>query len=275
MKRFIVYYVLFIFTSTFTAAQQSYIDSLQRIANSTQSDTIKLVVFRSVARVYSELDPDSAYHYAERSLQLARQMNLRLDEGACLREMAYSLLNRALYPRSLQLVLSSMAILENPKSENNVLIGKFPGDDELEFRTGTAHQQRMSELAFTHQIWGVLYANTNNYEKALIQHRFGKQRAEESGNKPLESIINMTMARMYLNLKKTDSALIVLQKAHDLAQQTSFRRYFGSVLLNMGRVYAALGNKDLAIEYYRRSRTVSAETYYYRGVVASDLLLAD
>lgn len=271
----IAYCVLLISISTWSVAQKSHIDSLLQITNNIKSDTIKMVVFRSVARVYSELDPDSAYHYAEKCLQLARQMNFRLDEGASLREMAYSLLNRALYPRSLQLVLSSMAILENPKSEDNVLIGSFPGDDVLEYRMGTAHQQRLGELAFTHQIWGVLYANTNNYEKALTQHHLGRDRAEMSGNKPLESIINMTMARMYLNLKKTDSALIVLQKAYDLAQQTNFKRYIGSVLLNMGRVYAALGNKDLAIDYYRRSRKASVETYYFRGVVASDLLLAD
>jgi two-component system, NtrC family, sensor kinase len=275
MKKCFVYCFVFIATSVVARAQQSHIDSLIRIAGNTKSDTIKMVVFRSVARVYSELDPDSAYHYAEKCLQLARRMNFKLDEGASLREMAYSLLNRALYPRSLQLVLSSMAILENPKSEDNVLIGSFPGDDVLEYRMGTAHQQRLGELAFTHQIWGVLYANTNNYEKALTQHHLGRERAEMSGNKPLESIINMTMARMYLNLKKTDSALIVLKKAYALAEQTSFKRYIGSVLLNMGRVYAALGNKDLAIDYYRRSRTASAETYYFRGVVASDLLLAD
>jgi len=275
MKRYITCVVFLIFISLFSAAQQSYIDSLLRIANSTQNDTTHLVVFRSVARIYAELDPDSSYYYAEKSLKLARQMNLKLDEGAGLREMAYSLLNRGHYPRSLQTVLSSMAILEDPKSEQNVLVGKFPGDDELEYRTATPHQQRLSELAFTHQIWGVLYANTNNYEKALQQHRLGKQRSEESGNKPLQSIINMTMARMYLNLKKTDSALIVLQKAHELAMQTKFKRYFGSVLLNMGRVYSALGNKELAIDYYRRALTTSAETYYFRGVVASNLLLAE
>jgi two-component system, NtrC family, sensor kinase len=275
MKRYITCVVFLIFISIFSVAQQSYIDSLLRIANSTQNDTTHLVVFRSVARIYAELDPDSAYYYAEKSLKLAQQMNLKLDQGAGLREMAYSLLNRGHYPRSLQTVLSSMAILEDPASEQNVLVGKFPGDDELEYRTATPHEQRLSELAFTHQIWGVLYANTNNYEKALQQHRLAKQRAEQSGNKPLQSIVNMTMARMYLNLKKTDSALIVLQRAHDLARQTKFKRYFGSVLLNMGRVYSALGNKELAIEYYRRSLIASAETYYFRGVVASNLLLAD
>jgi signal transduction histidine kinase len=274
MIKRIVYYFMLTGAAAVAQSQQSYIDSLVRIANTNPSDTIKLVVFRTVARIYAELDPDSCYYYAEKSLQLAREMNFKLDEGSALREMAYSLLNRAHYPRSLQTVLSAVAILENPNSEQNVLIGKFPGDDDLIYRTGTAHEQRLSELAFTHQIWGVLYANTNNYEKALIQHRIARQYAEASGNKTLLSIVNMTMARMYLELKKTDSALIVLKRAYDLAMQSGYKRYFGSVLLNMGRAYAAIGNQDLAIEYYRRSLVASAETYYFRGVVACNLLLA-
>jgi hypothetical protein len=49
---------------------------------------------------------------------------------------------------------------------------------------------------------GVLYANSDNYEKALTHHELGRYNAELSGNRPLQSIINMTMARAYLSLKK-------------------------------------------------------------------------
>jgi hypothetical protein len=62
-----------------------------------------------------------------------------------------------------------------------------------------------------------------------------------SGNVPLQSIINMTMARAYLLLKKGDSALISEQLAYEQVMQTGFTRYLGSVLLNMGRIYAAQG----------------------------------
>jgi signal transduction histidine kinase len=228
-----------------------------------------------MARIYAEINPDSAYQYAERSLELARKMNFKLDEGSSLREMGYSLLNKGNFPRSLQLVLQAMSILENPNSEQKVLVGRFPGDDELMYRTGSPHIQRLSEIAFTHQIWGVLYANLNNYEKALYRHHQAIIRAEESGNIPLQSVINMTMGRMYLNLKKTDSALYRLNKAYEQAMQTGYRRYTGSTLLNMGRVYSIMGNKLLANDYYRKSLVASAEHSYFRGVVASNHLLAE
>ena len=275
MKKIFSYCVFFLFISVTAVAQQAYIDSFRIKVNHTTNDTIQLILLRNMARSYSELNPDSSFLYAEKSLKVARKLNLKLDEGSALREMGYALLNRANYPRSLQILLSSMEILEDPKSEQRVLVGKFPGDDELMYRTATPHKQRLSELGFAHQIMGVLYANSHNYEKALTHHEHARRNAEMSGNIPLQSIINMTMARAYLNLKKVDSALISEQLAYKQVTETGFKRYSGSVLLNLGRIYAAKGNIPMANEYYRKSLEASAENGYFRGVVASNLLLAE
>ena len=275
MKKYFFQCFVIFFISVTAVAQQAYIDSFRREVNLTNNDTTRLILLRNLARSYSEINPDSSFLYAERSLKIARKLNLRLDEGSALREMGYALLNRANYPRSLQILLTSMAILENPKSEQRVLVGKFPGDDELMFRVAPPHKQRLSELAFLHQIMGVLYANSENYEKALIHHEHARYHAEMSGNLPLQSIINMTMARAYLNLKKVDSALISEQLAYEQVMRTGFKRYLGSVHLNLGRIYAAKGNIPMANEYYRKSLVASQENGYFRGVVASNILLAD
>jgi signal transduction histidine kinase len=275
MKKYFFQCFAIFFISVTAVAQQAYIDSFRREVNLTNNDTTRLILLRNLARSYSEINPDSSFLYAERSLKIARKLNLRLDEGSALREMGYALLNRGNYPRSLQILLTSMAILENPKSEQRVLVGKFPGDDELMFRVAPPHKQRLSELAFLHQIMGVLYANSENYEKALIHHEHARYHAEMSGNLPLQSIINMTMARAYLNLKKVDSALISEQLAYEQVMRTGFKRYLGSVHLNLGRIYAAKGNIPMANEYYRKSLVASQENGYFRGVVASNILLAD
>ena len=271
----IVYSILLILLVTTVVAQQAYIDRFRRQANSTNNDTTELILLRNIARSFSELNPDSSFVYSERALKIARKLNLKLDEGSALREMGYALLNKANFPRALQLGLSAIAILEDPKSEQKVLVGKFPDDDELMYRTASPHEQRLSELAFTHQILGVLYANSHNYEKALTHHLHAKHYAEQSGNVPLQSIVNMTVSRVYLQLKKVDSALISQQLAYDQVMRAGFKRYLGSVLLNMGRIYAVKGNTQLANDYYRQSLVASAEHGYYRGVVASSLLLAD
>jgi signal transduction histidine kinase len=261
--------------SLVSKAQQINIDSLRQEANSTQNDTIKLILLSNVARIYAELNPDSAYYYAEKSLLIARQLHLKLDEGVALREMGYAFLNRGNYPRALQILLSGMDILENPRSEQGALVVKYPGDDELNYRNASPHAQRLCHIAFTHQILGILYANSNNYEKSWHHHLLARQNAKQSGNVPMQSIVNMTMNRVYLNLKKTDSALISIQLAHEQSMQSGYKKYLGSVLLNFGRTYAVLGNIIKANEYYRKSLVASTEQGYFRGVVAANLLLAD
>jgi signal transduction histidine kinase len=259
----------------FANAQRINIDSLVQQANITTNDTFKLVRLIAIARNYAELNPDSSYHYSAVSLALAQKLHLKFNEGEATREMGYALLNKGNYPRSLQILLSSMAIFENPRVEQNILVGKFDGDDDIMYRRAAPDLQRLSAIAFTAQSLGILYANSNNYEKSWYYHLLGRQKAEESGNVPVQSVVNLTLNRVYLNLKKTDSALISIQRSYNEVMQSGYTRYLGSVLLNMGRTYAARGNIPLANEYYRKSLVASAEQGYFRGIVAADLLLAD
>jgi len=185
-------------------------------------------------------------------------------------------MNKGKYPRSLQTLLSAMAIVEDPKTEQNVLVGKFPGDDDMMDHRAAPHLQRLSAVAFTEESLGILYgANSNNYERARYYHILAREAAEQSGNIPVQSIVALTMNRVYLDLKKIDSALMSIQRSYELVMQSGYKRYLGSILFNMGRTYAARGDTSLANDYYRKAVVASAEQGYYRGVVASNLLLAD
>jgi len=275
MKR-IIFTLLATTILSFANPQQSFIDSIHKQISITKSDTIKLVLTRMISRIYSEMNSDSAYYYAKRTLELAQKLKLRLVEASAMREMGYALMNMGNYPRSLQTILSALAIAQDPKSEDGALTGVYPGDDPLSNHAATPHAQRLAELGWVHQIMGILYGNTNNYEKAMFHHREAVKWTIQSGNIPLQSVINMTVARIYLTLKKGDSALLTEQKAYDQAMQSGYERYLGSVLLNMGRIHAAQGNKQLAAAYYKKALAASAnQNYYPRGVVASNLLLAE
>jgi hypothetical protein len=116
IKRWLKIYLLVV-SPFFSNAQRTNIDSLVEEANITQNDTIKLVRLRTIARTYAELNPDSSYHYAETCLALARKLHLKLDEASALQEIGYAYLNRGNYPRSLQILLSTIAILQDPKIE--------------------------------------------------------------------------------------------------------------------------------------------------------------
>ena len=275
MKRLIVLACLFLLFNEVSIAQQSTIDSLIKEVSITINDTSKLIRLRTIARLYAEVNPDSSYHYAEQSLALSRKLQFKLDEGGATREMGYALLNKGNYPRALQMFLFSISLLENKRTTENVPVGKFTGDDEIFYRDVSPQLQQLSELAFAYQNLGILYANTNNNEKALHYHLVGRKEAEASGNIIIQSIVNITMNRIYLNLKKNDSALLCINRAYQQVMESGYNRYLGSVLLNTGRTYAAMGKTSLANDYYRKSLLTSAEHGYTRGVVAGNLLLAD
>jgi len=275
MKKILSLVFSFFFLVNLIVAQPENIDSLKHEINIASNDTIKIVLFGKLSGIYTETNPDSAYYYADKMLAPARKLNFKLEEVHALAEMGYALLNMGNYPRSLQILLSAIAIANNPKSEQNILPQKLPAIDEFTDRDATPHMQRLHRLGRTEQYIGILYFNANNYEKALSHYLEARQLVEQSGNPRLLAIINSTLGRTYLSLKKPDSALIVEQKAYDLSMQVGYKRYLGSILLNLGRIYTAQGRRNIASEYFRQAITVSTEQGYIRGVIAGNLLLAD
>ena len=267
--------LLFIAAVKFTAAQQSYIDSVLHNINTTQNDTARLILFSALTEVYIETKADSSLYYAEKALAIATKLDLPLEEVFALAEKGYSYLNMGNYPRSLQIFLSAIAIAEDPKSEDNILPSDYPPPDDFTNRHIPPLKQRLDKLARIHQYMGILYSNNNNYEKALTHFLKARELTAQTGNLRLSGITNITLGRVYLALNKPDSALMAGQKAYDQAMQAGYKRYLGSILLNLGRIHAARGQANLANDYFRKAIAASKEFSYYRGAIASNLLLAD
>jgi len=274
-KRRIIYIVFYLFVANAIVAQQSYIDSLRHEISVSENDTVNMILFAKISDIYSEINPDSAYFYAEKMRTITIKLHLRLEEIFALNQMGYALLNKGNQPRSLQTILSSIAIGEDAASEKNLLPAQYPPIDEFTDRTLSPRLQRLTELGRTYQYAGILYQNAANYEKAINYYRSSLELATQANNPRLFSVTYSTLGRTYLSLKQPDSALYFLQQAYDNASKVDYNRYIGSILLNIGRVYMAEGNQEKAKEYFMRGLMESNEHYYYRGVVASNLALAE
>ena len=263
-----------IFTKSL-AAQQSQIDSLKIELSISQNDTTQLLLLEAIANVYSEINPDSAYHYAVKFQTITQKLNLKLEEVVALGEMGYAMLNMGNYPRSLQYLLSGIAIAQDEQSEKNILSVRFPATDDFTDRSVPARMQRVAKLSRIMQYAGILYGNSGNFEKAVYYFKTAIPLAEEAENLRILSITYTTLGRTYGSQKKQDSALLCLQSAYDYAIKADYTRYVGSILLNMGRVYLAQGKQDSAKAYFHRALLESTEHNYFRGVVASNLVLAE
>jgi signal transduction histidine kinase len=275
MIKYIAYSVIFNCIATATVAQQSYIDSLKNELGNAKTDTSQMILYGKIADIYSEINPDSAYHYAEKMQTITRKLNLKLEETIALNQMGYAQLNKGNQPRALQNILSSIAICEDPKSEKNLLPASVTAIDEFSDRSVSPRMQRLTRLSRTQQYAGIVYQNAKIYQKAIDYYRMSLVLAEPMHNSRMLSITYATLGRTYLSLNQTDSALMYLQKAYDEAVLANYNRYIGSILLNIARVYQAQGNIEKAKEYFRKGVAESEEHYYYRGIVASNLALAD
>ncbi|HEV8273988.1 MAG TPA: ATP-binding protein [Chitinophagaceae bacterium] len=275
MKRRIIQTVFYLFIANFIVAQQSYIDSLKNKISVCKNDTACMILFGKTADIYSEINPDSAYYYAEKMQAITKKLHLSLEESVALNQMGYALLNKGNQPRALQNILSSIAIGEDPASEKNLLPSTIEPIDEFSDRLVSPHMQRLTRLSRTQQYLGIVYQNATIYEKAISYYRLSLMLGEQTNNSRMLSITYATLGRTYLSLKQPDSALYYLQKAYDNAVLANYNRYIGSILLNIARVYAAEGNIEKAKEYFRRALAESEEHFYYRGVVASNLALAE
>ena len=275
MIRRFIYISLLLVVALHGQSQQTYIDSLRHQIEISQNDTAKIVLIGILSDEYSETKMDSSSYFAEQLLILSRKLNFKLSETFALSQMGYALLNMGNYPKSLQVLLSALAIGQNPACEKNVLPQKYIIQKEFIKHPVTPHLLRLSALGFIHGSLGILYGNTHNYEKELYHYLQALQFTEEAGNIPGLCTIQMTLGRVYLSLKKTDSALIYEQKAYNISMQYHYKKYLGSILLNLGRIQSAMGNKQLASEYFKKAITASTEQNYLRGIVAGNLLLAD
>ncbi len=270
----LILYTSFILLPVWAAGQSFSVDSLLHKVMTTQNDTVRMVGYNALAETYEETNPDSSFFYAQQQLALSRKLKFQLNEVYALAQMGYALQNMGNYPRSLQTLLSALTLGEDPKSEQNMLPGKYIDVRFLGKRPLTAHILRMSMLGIVHHNLGVLYGTTNNSKKELFHYLLARQITEETDYLYELSTIDMTLGRTYLSLKKYDSALLFEQKAYDLSMQMGYKKYVGSILLNTGRIYSSLGNTQVATDYFRKALAASTEQKYVRGIVACNLALA-
>lgn len=271
-----IFICLFILTSYCAClAQADSPDSLLKVYNQTLNDTLKLSIASRITEYYSETNPDSSLYYANQMQALSQKLGYKINEVRALCYIAYSWLNKGNFPRSLQFLQSALRFAEDPAIEKKVIPVSYLSKEEYLTTEVTPHKMRLSALARAHQFLGVLYSNTNSYEKELLHYRLGIKLAEEAGNIPDLCTNYITAGRVYISLKKPDSAMYYEQKAYDLSMSSGYNKYLGSILLNLGRIQSMMGNKQRAFDYFHQAVNASAAQKYLRGVVAANLYLSE
>ena len=210
-------------------AQALNADTLHYKLAATANDTAKLELFNQLSDFYSENRPDSSTYYAQLLIDFAKRMDLPVEEAVGLTRQAYANITTGNFSRSLQFLLSAISLVGSPAAEKKMLPLHYYNEKDYLTRPITAGMVRLGALGRAHQFLGILYANTLNNAKELEHYMTGLAYSRESGNIIGIVTTQLTLGRLYLTMKKPDSALHYIQQSYDMAVKTGYRDYLGSV----------------------------------------------
>ena len=106
IKTFLALVAIFSLQAGFCQDEEArQIDSLQHELAVSNNDTMRLILLGQLGDIYSEINPDSAFYYAQKAVPITRELQLKLEEAAALRIMVYAQINLGNYPRSLTISL--------------------------------------------------------------------------------------------------------------------------------------------------------------------------
>jgi len=274
MLKAIIFSIPILLSLHIANAQQSLIDSLETSLLTAPNDTARLSTYIGVAEIYSEEKPDSSLYYNQQILKLTQKLKFRLSEAYAYKNRAYALLNKGDFPGSLKLLLLAKSIAEDPSSAKITLPAKYAVTEKFYDHAMTPQVQRIDKLSEIYMTMGILYGNNNDHANELANKIKAKELATISGNMSVLSTVNLLLARTYMSMQKIDSALAVGEMAYSQAKESGFNVYLGSILLNLGRIYAIKGDENRSTDYIRNAIEAS-RINYPRGVVAGNLWFSD
>jgi signal transduction histidine kinase len=226
------------------------LDRLQLALRNAANDTVRMDAYYNLALYYLETNRDSAVYYDNKSIALAKQLRIKLDEAAALSDKGYALIALGKYPSALESLSEAMKIEESPANEKYTLPSP---------KGHTPHEMRIYNLGLTTLHLGQLYGTTGNSDMEKLKYFKVLGYAESIPDTFLLSLAYMNIGYSYTYLNQLDSALYFDQQALVLQPHLGFffRTWEGSILYQMGNIYLKKGNLKLARDTYLKS----AESY--------------
>jgi two-component system, NtrC family, sensor kinase len=225
-------------------AQQVNPDSLKQALTHAATDSARFIISDILINYYQENNRDSALHYAEKALLIARKNNKQLDEAISLDHKGYVLMHLGKLPESYQCFPPALKIAEDPESENKT----WRRDTIF-----TPRKYRLFVLENIHHEFGHLIGAIGKTDQQIIQYEETKKIAEESGDTIILGFVNMNLGNVYFDLGKSDSALVMEENAARIFIQTGDKRYLSHVYYLIGGLYLQKQNKNLAVQYFHKA----------------------
>jgi signal transduction histidine kinase len=234
-------------------------DSLRHILYHANSDSARYQVANLIYELYVESNRDSALHYANLTISIARKNSQLLQEGACQTHKAYQLLHIGHYGEALESLLKAFQILENEASERETF-WVHAGQ--------SAHEFRLDNLAQTHIVYALLMDFTENQAEEIQHFKISLRLAKEIKSQHRETIALMNLGWAYNTYRnELDSALYFHREAEKCALESGHISYLALTYVSMGDIYLKKNDRKLAKQHYDLSRSTATKANRPSGLV--------
>lgn len=246
MKISIKYLLSFIFLvilSTSLFSQKNTIDSLTKVLEKTNNDTLKINVMLRISSEYKGYNNDLAIKYAKEAYSIAKSLNASVSVIEALIHIGNSYYYKSDYEKAVTYYIQALA--EYEKSNEN------------------------SGMASVMNNIGVVYYAWGQHNKALNYYKKSFELYEKLNDSLGISKITNNIGNLFFEKKLLDSALVYYQKSIKLKQE--LKDYTGEALLlnNIGNVYAVKRDYKVARKYFLSSLKIYQEHEEDYGVALS------
>lgn len=237
-------------------AQNFQIDSLKRVLNVAEIDTVKANIYNHLASRFQESNPDSTLFYADK----ATVLSTKIDYGF------------------------GIANSEINKGNANIILGNY--DAALKFfrKAQSSYEALLKEdasntafkngLARAYASAGVVYSEESNYYMALENYENALKLYQEVGQKINISKAYNNIGIVYKSQQNYPKALEYLKKAFQIQREIG-EQTAAVTLTNIGAIYFEKGNDGEAISYYRQAQKMFGDMNNVRGLALLNNYLGD
>jgi tetratricopeptide (TPR) repeat protein len=221
---------LFLIIATVVQAQDKVLDSLQNELKKAKNDIDKTIVLNAIADQYKYSDPTKMAEYGNQSLQLAKKIKYKVEEGN-----AY-----------LNIGTSNIILGDYKKALDNFILAK---DIFEENNTSSTKKEVAQGLAKAYGSMGIVFSEQSNYAKALEYYLKSVKIYESLKDESKCSKIYNNIGVVYKSQNSDFKALeyfIKAQKIQDKLQDVNV----GITLTNIANIYLKQKSLDKASEYY-------------------------
>lgn len=225
------------------------IDSIRRIADSEAVDTIVVYHCNELAKMLRDSNPEEAVTYAEKALQLSREIDYKYGQAVANYWLGMSYYSLNEYEKSIKY---------NKESSRLFLLQK----------------NRLQYYRCLNKI-GVSYFNLGEFEKAdaYIKRSLKHSKMSKDTSNSINCYLNL--GNIYFHQSEYNKAILYFDKALQLSEEAEKTYVHGIILASIGKSLNSINNKQKAKAYFFEALRIVEQYQNESFVPTCYLYLAD